>query len=225
MKKILFVIFSLIFSLCLVGCNKVKSEEDKKMFNEYFSDIDSIEDYKKATYNLTFTKNETTYNYKYSCEYKEDGTIEIWKIINHQNIYYIYRFVDDKLMIEEYDTWPNLSDAQVIKVSEINVNKEEFLEQYEIVRNPKYHLDFKQSNYYRERVHMINDLDHWNHTFEFNKDYVYEVKLFDLDIELHNCIMSFTTFETENDPNSIINIHITGIYDNVLYKLYINIDK
>ena len=56
MKKIIFSIFLLIFSLCLVGCNKVRSEEDKRMFDEYFSNIDSIVDYKKVEYYLTFIR-------------------------------------------------------------------------------------------------------------------------------------------------------------------------
>ena len=83
MKKIICSIFLLIFSLCLVGCNKVRSEEDKRMFDEYFSNIDSIVDYKKVEYYLTFNNNYQ--QYKYSCEYKDDGDIEIWNIISNEN--------------------------------------------------------------------------------------------------------------------------------------------
>ena len=127
-------------------------------------------------------------------------------------------------MIEEYDTLLNASVARVLKVSEINITKEEFLDQYEIIKNPKYNLDLEHSNYYRVRIHNMDE-DDWNHIFEFNDDYVYEVKLFDLAIGLNNCYMTFTTFENENDPNTINDIQITGIYDNIFYNLYINIDK
>lgn len=224
MKKILAIMFLLVFGLCLTACNKVKSEEDKKMFNDYFKSIDNIEGYEKVEYYLTFNKNEENYKYKYSCEYKEDGVIEIWKIIEHKHIYHIYRFFDNKLIIEEYDTLPNASVARVLKVSEINITKEEFLDQYEIIKNPKYNLDLEHSNYYRVRIHNMDE-DDWNHIFEFNDDYVYEVKLFDLAIGLNNCNMTFTTFENENDPNTINDIQIIGIYDNIFYNLYINIDK
>ena len=56
-----------------------------------------------------------------------------------------------------------------------NITKEEFLEQYEIIKNPKYNLDVEQSNYYRVRIHNMDE-DDWEHKFEFNKDYVYEIK-------------------------------------------------
>lgn len=222
MKKIICSIFVLIFSLCLVGCNKVRSEEDKIMFDEYFSNIDSIVDYKKVEYYLTFNKNNQ--QYKYSCEYKEDGAIEIWNIISDENIYHIYRYIDNKLIIEEYDTWPNASIARILKVSEINITKEEFLEQYEIIKNPKYNLDVEQSNYYRVRIHNMDE-DDWEHKFEFNKDYVYEIKLFDLSLKLSNCNMTFTTREFERNPESISDVQINGTYNDILYNLYITIDK
>ena len=222
MKKILVSMFLLVFGLCLVGCNKVRSEEDKIMFDEYFSNIDSIVDYKKVEYYLTFNKNNQ--NYKYSCEYKEDGAIEIWNIISDENIYHIYKYIDNKLIIEEYDTWPNASIARILKVSEINITKEEFLEQYEIIKNPKYNLDLEQSNYYRVRVRNMDE-DDWEHKFEFNKDYVYEIKLFDLSLKLSNCNMTFTTCGFQRNPESISGVQINGTYNDILYNLYITIDK
>jgi hypothetical protein len=222
MKKIISSIFLLIFSLCLVGCNKVRSEEDKIMFDEYFSNIDSIVDYKKVEYYLTFNNNNQ--KYKYSCEYKEDGAIEIWNIISDENIYHIYRYIDNKLIIEEYDTWPNDSIARILKVSEINITKEEFLEQYEIIKNPKYNLDLEQSNYYRVKVRNMHE-DNWEHKFEFNKDYVYEIKLFDFSLKLSNCNMTFTTYEFEKNLERISYIQINGTYNDTLYNLYITIDK
>lgn len=222
MKKIISSIFLLIFSLCLVGCNKVRSEEDKIMFDEYFSNIDSIVNYKKVEYYLTFNNNNQ--KYKYSCEYKEDGVIEIWNIISDENIYHIYRYIDNKLIIEEYDTWPNDSIARILKVSEINITKEEFLEQYEIIKNPKYNLDLEQSNYYRVKVRNMHE-DNWEHKFEFNKDYVYEIKLFDFSLKLSNCNMTFTTYEFEKNLERISYIQINGTYNDTLYNLYITIDK
>jgi hypothetical protein len=222
MKKIISSIFLLIFSLCLVGCNKVRSEEDKIMFDEYFSNIDSIVNYKKVEYYLTFNNNNQ--KYKYSCEYKEDGAIEIWNIISDENIYHIYRYIDNKLIIEEYDTWPNDSIARILKVSEINITKEEFLEQYEIIKNPKYNLDLEQSNYYRVKVRNMHE-DNWEHKFEFNKDYVYEIKLFDFSLKLSNCNMTFTTYEFEKNLERISYIQINGTYNDTLYNLYITIDK
>ena len=222
MKKIISSIILLIFSLCLVGCNKVRSEEDKIMFDEYFSNIDSIVDYKKVEYYLTFNNNYQ--QYKYSCEYKEDGDIEIWNIISDENIYHIYRYIDNKLIIEEYDTWPNASIARILKVSEINITKEEFFEQYEIIKNPKYNLDLEQSNYYRVRVRNMDE-DDWEHKFEFNKDYVYEIKLFDLSLKLSNCNMTFTTYEFEKNLERMSYIQINGTYNDTLYRLCITIDK
>ena len=222
MKKILVSMFLLVFGLCLVGCNKVRSEEDKIMFDEYFSNIDSIVDYKKVEYYLTFNKNNQ--QYKYSCEYKEDGAIEIWNIISDENIYHIYRYIDNKLIIEEYDTWPNASIARILKVSEINITKEEFFEQYEIIKNPKYNLDLEQSNYYRVRVRNMDE-DDWEHKFEFNKDYVYEIKLFDLSLKLSNCNMTFTTYEFEKNLERMSYIQINGTYNDTLYRLCITIDK
>ena len=224
MKKILVSMFLLVLGLCLVGCNKVKSEEDKKMFNDYFKSIDNIEGYKNVDYYLTFNKNEQNYKYKYSCNYKEDGTIEIWNVIEHQNIYHIYRFFDTKLTIEEYDTWPNASIARVLKVSEVNITKEQFLDQYEIVKNPKYNLDLEQSNYYRIRIRNMDE-DDWEHKFELNKDYVYEIQLFDLALELNNCSMTFTTFGFEKNPESFSYIQIEGEHNYISYKLDINIEK
>ena len=192
------------------------------MFDEYFSNIDSIVDYKKVEYYLTFNNNYQ--QYKYSCEYKEDGDIEIWNIISDENIYHIYRYIDNKLIIEEYDTWPNASIARILKVSEINITKEEFLEQYEIIKNPKYNLDLEQSNYYRVKVRNMHE-DNWEHKFEFNKDYVYEIKLFDFSLKLSNCNMTFTTYEFEKNLERISYIQINGTYNDTLYNLYITIDK
>lgn len=192
------------------------------MFDEYFSNIDSIVNYKKVEYYLTFNNNNQ--KYKYSCEYKEDGAIEIWNIISDENIYHIYRYIDNKLIIEEYDTWPNDSIARILKVSEINITKEEFLEQYEIIKNPKYNLDLEQSNYYRVKVRNMHE-DNWEHKFEFNKDYVYEIKLFDFSLKLSNCNMTFTTYEFEKNLERISYIQINGTYNDTLYNLYITIDK
>ena len=69
------------------------------------------------------------------------------------------------------------------------------------------------------------DEDDWEHKFEFNKDYVYEIKLFDLSLKLSNCNMTFTTCEFERNTESISYVKINGTYNEILYNLYITIDK
>ena len=69
------------------------------------------------------------------------------------------------------------------------------------------------------------DEDDWEHKFEFNKDYVYEIKLFDLSLKLSNCNMTFTTSEFERNLESISDVQINGTYNDILYNLYITIDK
>ena len=66
MKRICIFFMSFMLIICLTGCNKIKSEEDKKMFNDYFINLDNEQGYVNAEYYLSFTQNDIDYTYKYS---------------------------------------------------------------------------------------------------------------------------------------------------------------
>ena len=51
------------------------------------------------------------------------------------------------------------------------------------------------------------------------------LKLFDLSLKLSNCNMTFTTSEFERNLESISDVQINGTYNDILYNLYITIDK
>lgn len=224
MKRICIFFMSFMLIICLTGCNKIKSEEDKKMFNDYFINLDNEQGYVNAEYYLSFTKNDIDYTYKYSCEFKDDGSIIILNIVEHKQKFICYTFYNDTLLIQEFDDWPNTSNSNLLNEQESFISREDFLETYEIIKKPKYNLNFSYADYYRVRISNMDE-DSWEHHFKFDKEYLYKIQIFGLNLNLYNCNVLFSTLETEKSPEEIPFIKLIGYENDVEYKLYITISK
>ena len=215
---------SFMLIICLTGCNKIKSEEDKKMFNDYFINLDNEQGYVNAEYYLSFTKNDIDYTYKYSCEFKDDGSIIILNIVEHEKKFICYTFHNDTLLIQEYDDWPDPHDSNLQKEKEVTITRKDFLETYEIIKEPKYNLNLAYADYYRIKIRNMDE-DNWDHYFKFDKEYLYKIQIFGLDLNLHNYTVLFTTMGLEKSPEAFSFIKIIGYENDVKYKLYISINK
>ena len=223
MKKILISLLLLVSALILSGCKKVGSKEDKIMFDEYFKNIDKKDEYKFSEYLVKFSSDGINYCYKYSLDYKDDGTIEIMKVIEHKNIYNLYSFNNAKMVTKEYDDWPNDRNSQIINEEENNITKKDFLEKYEFIKNPKYNFNLNNSKYYRTVIYGIHE-NQWEHYFEFPEDYVYEFQMFELNLNLKKCELYFCTVGSFKHLHDEVIVELTGIENDIEYKIIMSIN-
>ena len=224
MKKLVIVIISFMLMVFLTGCNEVRSEEDKQMFNEYFINQDNQNGYVQAGYYVEFTKDNIDYFYRHDFEFKEDGTIEIWNVLGNEQEQFLYTYKNDTLLFQKYDGIPYNQNSNLLKEEESFITKEDFLNTYEIFKNPKYNLEFSKADYYRKSSFNM-DGPNWYHYLKFNKEYIYKFQIFDFILNLNKCKVLFETGQTELDTNMISGIDIVGYENHIEYKLHIYIER
>ncbi len=208
MKRILVVVLIVVL-LPLTSCSKDLTE-DKEGFVDYlFSEEQS--EYSEAYISISFEEN----YYVYSYEIRQD-LIRVYYDLNDGLITKLYH---DQLGTMTSEVYTKIDDELISKLT-IEMSSEEFIAEYIDITNVRLNVDYNQIDTYNRREEDGGYwADTWTNFFDFNDDYILNVSIFELDIEISGLRLRLSSLKEVYNSDGLV---FNGYDSSYLYEIIID---